>query len=497
MTDQQKASVVVLDDEKTVVAMLQQFLMKRGYVVLASKNREEFEQHFLSNIPDAVLIDLHLEKESGLDFLPELRERFPDLGIIMMTSDTNPDIREKVLGSGADFFLQKPISPKELVETIDSFALSMSKKSPPPVAQKLQPEAPATPKPQSGQELTTFQKFPEIITRAKTMEAVLKLIDKVSLRDLSVLLWGESGTGKELFAQAIHNHSTRKAGSFVALNCAALPANLVESELFGHEKGSFTGATSSYKGKILQASGGTLFLDEIGELPLEIQPKLLRALQERTFVPVGGKAPIESDFRLVCATNRDLVQEVKQGRFREDLFYRIAVFPVKLPTLRNRMEDLELLLNHFLRLEGMKNPVITDGALAHLRNHLWPGNVRELKNFSQAIPLFCDSNSIDEVALSQYFNSRMEGDGFGLAETPTLSAPGSSFISSPAFSPAEGSSDRPVRKIEDLEREEIQHALNYYKGNVAEAARALGMGRATLYKYLKRTGLTTPGMDQE
>ncbi len=478
-----KASVIILDDETSVVSMLQQFLSKRGYTVYPSNNRAEFESHFLTTIPDAVIIDLHLKQENGMDILPQLRNKYPDLGIILMTGDDNPELKRIALGQGADVFLQKPISPQELITNIDSFMQPIAMES----AHNTTPKQPNSAKtlPSVADRMETL-KFPEIITKAKTMEAVLRLIEKVSPRDLSVLLWGESGTGKELFAQAIHNHSTRRDGSFVALNCAALPPNLVESELFGHEKGAFTGAISSHKGKILQASGGTLFLDEIGELPIEIQPKLLRALQERTFVPVGGKAPIESDFRLVCATNRDLVQEVKQGRFREDLFYRIAVFPVKLPPLRDRMEDLELLLGHFLRLEGIENPIITDDAVQRLHAHRWPGNVRELKNFSQAIPLFCDSNMIDRNALGMYFSSRMEGSGFD-SDLPSLTETADSQL--PLQSGNAQSTTRPVRKIEDIEREEIQYALNYYKGNVAEAARALGMGRATLYKYLKRTSI--------
>lgn len=481
MSEQAKASVVILDDETSVVTMLQQFLSKRGYTVYPSRNRAEFEQQFLVSIPDAVIIDLNLKTESGLSLLPVLRNKYPDLGIIIMTGDDSPESKRKALGMGADVYLNKPVSPQELIENIDAFAQPLK-----------QPQHPAPPRVEvrslpSATENMEARKFPEIITKAKSMEAVLKLIEKVSPRDLSVLVWGESGTGKELFAQAIHNHSTRRGGNFVALNCAALPPNLVESELFGHEKGSFTGAIAAHRGKIQQASGGTLFLDEIGELPLEIQPKLLRALQERNFVPVGGKAPIESDFRLVCATNRDLVQEVKLGRFREDLFYRIAVFPVKLPPLRDRMEDLELLLGHFLRLEGIDNPVISKEALEKLRQHRWPGNVRELKNFSQAIPLFCENNSIDETALKLYFSSRMEGTGF--SNTASTSQPEEK-------APIQTiQANRPVRKLEDLEREEIQYALNYFQGNVAEAARALGMGRATLYKYLKRTGLLVPGME--
>ena len=303
------------------------------------------------------------------------------------------------------------------------------------------------------------------------MRAVLRLVEKVGPRDLSVLLCGESGTGKELVARAIHNLSARSRGEFVELNCAALPPSLVESELFGHEKGSFTGAVASRAGKIEQANGGTLLLDEVGELPLEIQPKLLRALQEKRVTRVGGNRLIECDFRLICATNRDLVQEVRAGRFREDLFYRVAVFPIKLPPLRERREDLDLLIRHFLRLEGVANPDISKRAHELMCSYDWPGNVRELRNFSQAALLLSEGGQIDEACVNSYFGSRLDLGSLNQSD------------------PGDSGFPRAVRPLAEVEREEIMNALAVFHGNVGEASRALGIGRATLYNYLQKHGL--------
>jgi transcriptional regulator with GAF, ATPase, and Fis domain len=249
---------------------------------------------------------------------------------------------------------------------------------------------------------------------------------------------------------------------------------LLESELFGHEKGAFTGALAARAGRIELAHKGTLFLDEIGELPLEIQPKLLRALQEKKVTRVGGKTDIECDFRLISATHRDLLQEVRRGTFREDLFYRIAVFPVKLPPLRDRLEDLELLLFHFLEQEGVRNGRLTADAQALLLGYQWPGNVRELKNFSQAATLYSERGIIDEFVVRQYFGTRL--NDAALSRPPSMYSTGNTPIPT----------GRPVRKLEDVERQEIMHALKVHKGNVPETALALGMGRATLYKYIKK-----------
>ncbi len=454
-------NILVLDDERSIVVMLQYILEKENHKIVTASAIREANGHLSALHPDVAVVDVYLGDEDGLQYVRSLRERFGgDLGIIVISTEDTETLANKALDSGADYFLSKPIAPAALLLTVKKLGELRSERQ-----RVLDLE----------RELDRSMRdtaFPEIVTNSDAMRAVLRLVEKVGPRDLSVLVCGESGTGKELLARAIHNQSSRRNGNFVELNCAALPPNLVESELFGHEKGAFTGAIASRPGKIQMASGGTLFLDEIGELPLEIQPKLLRALQEKRVIPVGGKEPISSDFRLISATNRDLVKEVKESRFREDLFYRVAVFPIKIPSLRERMEDLDVLLAHFLRQEGLGHARISREALMVLHQHQWKGNVRELKNFAQAIPLFSENGVIDETSVRAYFGSRLEGNLF-----------------SEPMSPIDNRPNRPVRKIEELQHAEILYALSFYKGNVSEAARALGMGRATLYKYIKRHDL--------
>lgn len=446
--------VLLVGRDPATLSMLGHVLGRPNRQTMTAKDPQEATGVLSGSVPDIAVVDIGAGTGEDLDYIAELRRRFGDLGIVVISSNESPEIVQKAVKNGADNILPKPVAPWALQLAVDKLAELRQKRQHVLVLQRELK--------QSVREAV----FPDIVTNSDAMKGVLRLVEKVSARDLSVLICGESGTGKELVARAVHQASTRAGGTFVELNCAALPPNLVESELFGHEKGAFTGAVAARAGKIEQAAGGSLFLDEIGELPLEIQPKLLRALQERRITRIGGRGMIDSDFRLVCATNRDLVQEVKAGRFREDLFYRVAVFPVQLPPLRDRMEDLELLLSHFLKMDGAVQPHITPGALQMLTSYRWPGNVRELKNFAQAVMLLSDGGQIDELAVKAYFGSRL-------------------MIS--AVSRGDMSGPQPVRRLEDVEREQIMNAMQVFKGNVPEAARALGMGRATLYKYLNRS----------
>ena len=455
--------ILVLDDEPTTVAVLTNILTQGGWQTLAATSTRDASSHLSSVVPDAAIVDVFLGGEDGLEFVASLRRRFPTMGIVVISLEDTESLAKKAIASGADYFLSKPIAPTALNLTLNKIReLRIHRQRTTDLEKELK---------KRNEDII----FPEILTHSDSMKSVLRLIEKVGSRDLSVLIFGESGTGKELVARALHQTSSRSTGRFVELNCAALPANLVESELFGHEKGAFTGALAARAGRIELAHKGTLFLDEIGELPLEIQPKLLRALQEKRITRVGGKTDIECDFRLISATHRDLLQEVRAGNFREDLFYRIAVFPVKLPPLRDRLEDLELLLHHFLSEEGVKNARLTGEASSLLMAYHWPGNVRELKNFAQAATLYSERGMIDKGVVRQYFGNRL-ADAFRAPATP------GSIVT-----PVPGS--RPVRKLEDLERQEIIYALKVHKGNVPEAAMALGMGRATLYKYIKKNEL--------
>lgn len=459
--------VLLLDDDPGTLKVLSRILGKEGHDALEARTLAEARAILASTVPDVAVVDVHLKDEDGLDCVQAIRRNFQDMAVVVISSEDTEELAKKALDSGADDFLSKPISPTALLLTVRKLQNLRNERT---ARIALQRRLAAS---------STERVFPNIVHNSDAMEAVLNLVRKVAARDLSVLVCGESGSGKELVAQAIHQQSPRADGPFIELNCAALPANLVESELFGHEKGAFTGALNARAGKIEQADGGTLFLDEIGELPLEIQPKLLRALQEKHVTRVGGKATIRCDFRLITATNRDLVEEVREGRFREDLFYRVAVFPIQLPPLRDRMEDLGPILQHFLRQEQAGELYLSSAARRMLHAYRWPGNIRELKNFSQAIPLLVEGDMIDEPSVRRYFGSRLDSGGFGPPE-PAAGA-------GPHLAP--GDPNRPVRRLADIEREEVLHALATYKGNVSEAARALDMGRATLYKYLKRHGI--------
>ncbi|MCC6546408.1 sigma-54-dependent Fis family transcriptional regulator [Candidatus Sumerlaeota bacterium] len=457
---QSPPKVLIVDDEPGTLQMLAHVLAGQGWDTFGVRDLSGANSYMATAQPHVAIVDVFLEEENGLEFVKTLRNSHPEVGILVISTEDKESLAKKARDCGADSFQSKPIAPNALLFNLRKIL-------------ELREERIKNQNLSEALDRTyTNDAFPGIVSQCDLMLAVLRLIRKVSARDLSVLVCGESGTGKELVARAIHQNSTRKRGEFVELNCAALPPNLVESELFGHEKGAFTGAIASRVGKIEQAHGGTLFLDEIGELPLEIQPKLLRALQERRITRVGGKQEINCDFRLITATHRDLLGEVHGGRFREDLFYRIAVFPVKVPPLRDRMEDLDLLLAHFFKEEGVRDPKLTRGARDLLAAYRWPGNVRELRNFTQAITLLTDRGAIDEAAVRNYFGARLTDN-----MAPRASTPGSN--GSYSFS-------RPVRRLDDLERDEINYALKTYKGNVPEAAMALGMGRATLYKFISK-----------
>lgn len=463
--------ILLLEDEPATQTLFRRFLEQDGCRVQVAANLQEGGAALAMRVPDVAIVDVHLGGEDGLTFVSQLRQRMADVGIIVVSAEDTLTLAEKAITTGADNYLSKPLVPSALLLAVRKLGeLRRSRQRAELLERQLQESLHKT-------------VFSGIVTHSDAMRAVLRLIEKVGPRELAVLIHGESGTGKELVARAIHQRSVRGKGPFVELNCAALPPNLVESELFGHEKGAFTGALAAYAGKIEQSDGGTLFLDEIGELPLEIQPKLLRALQEKRITRVGGKGSIQVDFRLISATNRDLVEEVRASRFREDLFYRIAVFPIKLPPLRDRPEDLTLLLSHFLKEEGMRKPVLAPDALDLLASHHWPGNVRELRNFAQAVTLLAEDSIITEDVVRRYFGTRLAPLTLRPSSAPMAGFGGGSTSRAPVVPSGDAGS---VRPLADLEREAILHALKVFSGNVPEAARALGMGRATLYKYLKR-----------
>jgi len=532
--------VLLLDDEDTTRRLFSRVLESEGAIVQAAGNIAEARALHQGDPFDLMLVDVYLgTKENGLDFVKEVRRADPAIGVIVMSKDESDKVAEQAAAVGADDFLLKPFDPKVLAFRARRAAdIYNSRRTNKRLEEDLR----------RGLHETLFPGG--IVTNSDTMRALLKVVDKAARRDIPVFIFGESGTGKELIARTIHEQSERRSRQFVDLNCAALPPSLVESELFGHERGAFTGATGARVGRIEQAHGGTLFLDEIGELPLEIQPKLLRALQDKRITRVGGTQSIACDFRLVTATNRDLLDAMRSGKFREDLFFRIVVLPIKLPPLRERPEDIQILLDHMLKQEPGPKATISVEAQALLHRYRWPGNVRELKNFAQAVSIYSEDNVVTASAVRHYFGSRLGSTTGSLAivkpsspnlqptRTPTsrmrlldsspsmdssqMSRSPSSISLRQALPPLnavaaqdsvpvvppladavrasinptalpQGHQQRPIRKLEEIERDEIVHALKRMDGNVADAAHVLGMGRATLYKYLKRHRLGPMG----
>jgi len=341
-----------------------------------------------------------------------------------------------------------------------------------------------------------------VVTRSSAMQPVLRAAEKAASSAIPVLIEGESGTGKELIARAIHGSSTRRARPFVAVNCGALPENLVESILFGHEKGAFTGATEKHTGKFVEADGGTLFLDEVGELPLAAQVKLLRALQEGEVEPVGGRKSVKVDVRIVSATNRDLIADVKAGRFREDLFYRLHVFPVSVPPLRRRPEDIATLAHHFLTRiaaeEGKRVRTLSADALALLAAHRWPGNVRQLENAIFRAVVLADGeeigiNEFPQVAtqldgdISPDITPMIEPSPATAASLPDTAEAGELTVPASCLRLIDAGGD--VLPLEAIESEVIRFAIAHYRGQMSEVARRLKIGRSTLYRKLENLGL--------
>jgi two-component system, NtrC family, nitrogen regulation response regulator NtrX len=454
-------SVLIVDDEPNVRRMLGALLRAEGFRTREAGSGRGALAEVMAEEPDAVLMDLYMEDGTGLDALPKLLEAAPDLPVVMMSGRATLSDAVKATRLGAFHFIEKPLTPEAVLLTLRS-ALELRKTR--DLNRALRAEL------GDGEEM---------VGRSGAIEQVRALISRVAPTDARVLITGESGTGKEVAANLIHGNSARAAGPYVRLNCAAIPRDLVESEMFGHEKGAFTGATERRRGRFELASGGTLFLDEIGDLSPEAQAKLLRALEAGEVERVGGNEPIQVDVRILAATNHDLRAEVAAGRFREDLFFRLHVIPLHLPPLRERREDIPLLVEHFLlrnrRRTGLRPPRVSPAAVDALCRHAWPGNIRELANILERL---CILHAGTEV---------------GAAEIRTLvSGPG------PAAASADAEGDEAYRdddprslsdRLDDYERRLLAGALDASEGSVAEAARRLRTDRANLYRRMRRLGI--------
>jgi DNA-binding NtrC family response regulator len=482
------ASILIADDDAVQRRLVENMVQKCGYEAVVVENGDAVVAMLTGpDAPgiDAVVLDLVMPGLDGMGVLARLRDAGLNIPVIVQTAHGGIDNVVSAMRAGAQDFVVKPVGMERLQVSLRN-ALNAS---------ALKGELQRIRHSREGR-LT----FSDIITRSETMAAVLRTAQKAAASSIPVLIEGESGVGKELFARAIHGSGERKSKPFVAVNCGAIPDNLVESILFGHEKGAFTGATERHTGKFVEASGGTLFLDEISELPLAAQVKLLRALQEGAVEAVGGRKPVKVDVRIVSATNRKLLDRVKGGHFREDLFYRLHVLPVTIPPLRARREDIPHLLRHFLARFGAEEnrtiTGITGEAMAHLSQLDWPGNIRQLENAIYRAVVMSD------------------GDQLGLADFPLLQAHAPStadvhsepLIVSPAIQPAapgvvsgieipisplsaNGSLSMltaagEVRPLEEMENEIIRFAISHYRGQMSEVARRLKIGRSTLYRKL-------------
>jgi len=469
-------TILVVDDDPTQRRLIQAVLERDGNAVVhAASGGEAIDRMTRGGGADLILLDMIMPEMSGLECLAELRSAGVNEPVIVLTANGGIDMVVKAMQAGAQDFFVKPVGPERLLVGVRN-AMQMT---------RLTAEVGRLTKRVQGR-----TSFDDIVGDSNPMRMVKALGARAAKSSIPVLITGESGVGKEVIARALHGASDRAGKPFVAVNCGALPANLVESILFGHEKGAFTGAVDKTLGKFREADGGTLFLDEIGELPLDMQVKLLRALQEGEIDPVGGKRPIKIDVRIVSATNRDPAQQVRDGAFREDLFYRLNVFPIEAPSLRDRREDIPALVDHFIARfnaeEGKRIAGCAPETMAMLQSFDWPGNVRQLENAVFRAIVLADAPFLqphDFPAISGVTAPMPDVVPVATVSTHSDHAP-------QPDQPIRILDDRGhLRTLEEIERDLIQHAIEVYSGHMSEIARRLGIGRSTLYRKVREQGL--------
>ena len=469
-------TVLVVDDDPTQRRLIQAVLEREGFGVAQAAGGEEAISRLQSGgAADVIILDLSMPGMSGMETLREMRIRGFMAPVIVLTATGGVEVVVKAMQAGAQDFFIKPASPERIIVSIRN-ALQMG---------DLSAEVQRLKKVTGGR----FS-FADLVGDSAAMMQVKRMGERAAKSTIPVLILGESGVGKEVIARAMHGASDRASKPFVAVNCGAIPENLVESILFGHEKGSFTGALDRHLGKFQEASGGTLFLDEVGELPLDIQVKLLRALQESEIDPIGAKRPVKVDVRIVSATNRDLQQAVKEGGFREDLFYRLNVFPVEAPPLRDRREDVPLLVAHFIQRFNVEEGKRVMGAAVEtmrmLQEHDWPGNVRQLENAVYRAIVLAES-----PYLQPYDFPAVSGVKPPMTDAPRPPETAEQILASlPKEAPVRVLDDRGhLRKLEDIEHYLIELAIQLYSGHMSEVARRLGIGRSTLYRKVREQGI--------
>jgi DNA-binding NtrC family response regulator len=486
-------TILIVDDDPVQRRLLEAMVGRFGYEAL-TKDGGDAALSLLCG-PEAarihcVILDLVMPDLDGLGLLAKMRERGLRIPVIVQTAHGGIDNVVSAMRAGAADFVVKPVGPERLQVSLRNALATRALEG---ELQRMRHARAGT--------LT----FRDLVSRSPQMQSVMRTAEKAAASSIPVLIEGESGVGKELIARAIHGSSERRAKPFVAVNCGAIPENLVESILFGHEKGAFTGATERHVGKFAEADGGVLFLDEIGELPPAAQVKLLRAIQENEIEPVGARKPMKIDVRLISATNRNLMAAVRGGRFREDLFYRLHVFPITVPPLRERTEDIPDLLRHFLARfgaeEGKRIQFVSAEALALLHNHSWPGNVRQLENTVFRAVVLAEGDSLGLEEFPQLAAQAIgPADGDAAAQSPSITAdmvvePGVADWGTAAAGRTQYGTlplfDREghIRSLEALEAEVIRFAIQHYRSQMSEVARRLHIGRSTLYRKLENLGL--------
>ncbi len=496
------ATILVAEDDHSIRLVLTQALMRQGYIVRITESAATLWSWIQSGEGDLVISDVMMPDGNGLDLLPKIQKERPDLRVIIISAQNTLSTAVHASQGGAFEYLPKPFDINKLLQTIDR-ALTDQKGT---VTKSISPEV-------------VDESLP-LIGRSAAMQEIYRLMARLIKTDLTVLINGESGTGKELVAKALHEYGDRQNGPFIAVNMGAIPKDLIESELFGHEKGAFTGAVAKTTGRFEQAKGGTLFLDEIGDMPLEAQTRLLRVLQEGEYISVGGRQAVKVDVRIVAATHRDLKQLIQEGLFREDLYYRLSVVPIRLPSLRERLEDIPELAQHFLKLtlvaeENIK--IITPMALNYLQQHHWPGNVRELENLIRRIVALYSEEVIDDEIIRQELGGGVQPPPLMHSDVPSQplqietemtsqalmlrSAPESLpllqnislgdvvtqylqqyFKAHEGDLPAAGLYERIVKEVE---KPLILLSLQATRHNQIKAAQLLGINRNTLRKKIK------------
>ncbi len=503
--------ILIVEDDPAQRRILEELVKRFGFDAVSAEGAAQgldILESSRSKPVDLIILDLVMPEIDGLEFLERLSAYRATVPVIVQTAQGSIETVVKAMRAGADDFVVKPVNPERLKVSIQNL---------------LKVNALTEEVKRLNQKVSGAMSFDDLIIASPAMHSLVRLGKRAAHSNIPILIEGESGVGKEMIARAIQGESERRGKPFVAVNCGALPENLVESILFGHEKGSFTGAVGKHSGKFQEADGGTLFLDEVAELPLDIQVKLLRAIQEGEVDPVGSRKPVKVDIRLISATNRNMIEMVKAGQFREDLYYRLNVFPVMAPPLRDRVEDIAPLVQHFITRfaaeEGRRITGISAQALEMLKVYQWPGNVRQLENTVFRAIVMCEGA---ELTIADFPQIAALTEGFEV-EVPPAPAPrpeppratgadaiigGAAPASAPAMMPASSSGmvadgmaygipavteGGHIRTLEEIEADMIRLALTRYRGQMSEVARKLGIGRSTLYRKMRDLGLEARG----